>query len=596
MRTSSLTKYLSTLFSVMPGKTVLALVLMVCLGLTEGVSLLMLVPLLQLVGLQVGEGAMGGIARFLTSIFTAVGIQPTLIAVLGVYILIVCIHGLLYRWQTTANISLEYEFVSSLRKRLYKAIAGTNWLFFSRARSSDFTNVLTFEMERISGATYSLLNLLATTIVTMVYVLFALRLSPLMTVLVFACGAGLMLFLRGKTQISYKAGEDLSKAMASLYAAITEHLGGMKTAKSYGAEGRHAEVFGKLTEEVRHQYVHAVRNQAEVRYWFSTGSVLVLSFILYISIEIVAVPAAEILLLLYLYARIMPKFASLQESYQGFLNLFPSFSSITETQARCEDAAEPEAVSAEKIEFQNSIRFDQVSFGYDKQNGTQVISNLDLTIKAGETTAIVGPSGVGKTTVADLVMGLIVPDQGRVLVDGKPLNPGRVTYWREKIGYVAQDTFLFHDTIRANLLWANPGATEEEINQSLKLAAAGEFVSRLPKELDTIIGDRGVLVSGGEKQRLALARALLRKPSLLILDEATSSLDSENEKRIQEAIEKLHGRMTILVITHRLSTIHEADIIHVLEEGRLVESGTWDELIEKETGRFRELCLAQGIE
>jgi ATP-binding cassette subfamily C protein len=416
-----------------------------------------------------------------------------------------------------------------------------------------------------------------------------------MTVMVFACGAGLVWFLRGKTRISYKAGEGLSKAMTSLYAAITEHLGGMKTAKSYGAEGRHAEVFGKLTEEVLEQYVHAVRNQAEVRYWFSTGSVLVLSFILYMSIEIMTIPTAEMLLLLYLYARIMPKFSSLQENYQAFLNLFPSFSSITETQARCENAAEPKAKSAERIDFRNSIRFDQVWFGYDKQNGTPVITGLNLTLRTGETTAIVGPSGVGKTTVADLVMGLIVPDRGRVLVDGIPLSPERVTGWREKIGYVAQDTFLFHDTIRANLLWANPGATEEEIIQSLELAAAEEFVSRLPRKLDTVIGDRGVLVSGGEKQRLALARALLRKPSLLILDEATSSLDSENEKRIQHAIERLHGHMTILVITHRLSTIREADIIHVLDEGHLVESGTWNELTGRKAGRFRELCVAQGI-
>jgi ATP-binding cassette subfamily C protein len=175
------------------------------------------------------------------------------------------------------------------------------------------------------------------------------------------------------------------------------------------------------------------------------------------------------------------------------------------------------------------------------------------------------------------------------------LNPERIKAWREQIGYVPQDTFLFHDTLRSNFLWAKPDAKEEEIKQALRFAAAEEFVSGLPRGLETILGDRGVLVSGGERQRLALARALLRKPSLLILDEATSSLDSENEKRIQNAIEKLHGQMTILVISHRLSTIRGADIIHVVEEGRLVESGTWDELIAKDNGRFRELCRAQGI-
>jgi ATP-binding cassette subfamily C protein len=193
-------------------------------------------------------------------------------------------------------------------------------------------------------------------------------------------------------------------------------------------------------------------------------------------------------------------------------------------------------------------------------------------------------------------MGLIAPKEGNILIDRKNFGPEGIRAWREQLGYVPQDTFLFNDTVKANLLWAKPDANEEEINQSLRFAAAEEFVHGLPKGVDTILGERGVLISGGERQRLALARALLRKPSLLILDEATSSLDSENEKRIQNAIERLHGQMTILIISHRLSTIRGADIIHVIEEGRLIESGTWDDLISKDNGRFLELCKAQGLE
>jgi ATP-binding cassette, subfamily C, bacterial len=161
---------------------------------------------------------------------------------------------------------------------------------------------------------------------------------------------------------------------------------------------------------------------------------------------------------------------------------------------------------------------------------------------------------------------------------------------------VPQDTFLFHDTVRENLLWARPDAGDGEIRQALRLAAAEDFVSRLPEGMNTVLGDRGVRLSGGERQRLALARALLRKPSLLILDEATSNLDSENERRIQEAIEELHGSMTILIITHRLFTTRSADDIYVLEEGRLVESGDIDTLVTRKQGRFLELCKAQSID
>ena len=265
-----------------------------------------------------------------------------------------------------------------------------------------------------------------------------------------------------------------------------------------------------------------------------------------------------------------------------------------ELQKRCEEAAETRTQRYEKIDIGNGIKFNKVSFSY--AGNSPVIKDLDITIRAGKTTAIVGPSGAGKTTIADLLMGLIVPCEGNILIDGREFDPERIRVWRLQIGYVPQDTFLFNDTLRANLLWAKPDAKEEEIKQALRFAAAEEFVSGLPRRLDTILGDRGVLVSGGERQRIALARALLRKPSLLILDEATSSLDSENEKRIQTAIEKLHGQMTILVISHRLSTIHGADVIHVIEDGLLVESGTWDELVSKDNGRFQALCRAQGIE
>ena len=586
--------YLITLIHIMAWKATLALGLMICLSLTEGISLLMLVPLLQLVGLDVQQGALGRIAEFVSSIFSTIGIRPTLIAVLCVYVFIVMIHSLLRRWETSVSLTLEYEFVVRLREKLYRAIANTNWLFFARNRVSGFTHALTIEMERIGAATYYILNLLATGIVAAVYILFTLKLSAMMTGLVFLCGIGLMFLLKKKTKVAYETGEGLSEAMSGLYNAISEHLNGMKTAKSYGVEEHHIKIFKRLAEQVRHKYTYAVQNQAEVNYWFSIGSVIILSLILYVSIQILSIPTAGVLLLLFLFARVMPKLSSIQQNFQSSINMLPSFSRVMEMQKRCEEAVETETERFVKIDIGNGIKFNKVSFSYD--GSFPVIKDLDITIRAGKTTAIVGPSGAGKTTIADLVMGLIVPNQGCILIDEKELNPERMRSWRDQIGYVPQDTFLFHDTLRANLLWAAPDATEADLNKSLRYAAAEEFVSALPKGLDTILGDRGVLVSGGERQRIALARALLRKPFLLILDEATSSLDSENEKRIQNAIEKLHGQITILVISHRLSTIRGADVIHVIEEGQLVESGTWDELIAKENGRFKALCQAQGID
>jgi len=343
-------------------------------------------------------------------------------------------------------------------------------------------------------------------------------------------------------------------------------------------------------------YIDAFRYGAEAQCWLNIGLVLVLSLIVYVSIKVLATPASQLLLLLYLFAMITRMLSRLQTRYHEFVTESPAFTTVTEMQARCEAAAEPEPARSESIELREAMRLEGVSFSYQDSGEPLVISDLDLTIQAGKTTAIVGPSGAGKSTIADLVMGLIRPDEGRVLVDERPLRAEQKRAWRSKIAYVPQDTFLFHDTVRNNLLWARPDARDGEIREALRLAAAEDFVSRLPEGMETVLGDRGVRLSGGERQRLALARALLRKPSLLILDEATSSLDSENERRIQGAIEELHGSMTIMIITHRLFTTRSADLIYVLEQGRLVESGDIDTLIARKQGRFIELCKAQSID
>jgi ATP-binding cassette subfamily C protein len=223
-----------------------------------------------------------------------------------------------------------------------------------------------------------------------------------------------------------------------------------------------------------------------------------------------------------------------------------------------------------------------------------VVEDVSLEIRAGATVAIVGPSGAGKTTVADLVLGLLAPTRGRLVVDDVPVAPDQIAAWRAGLGYVPQDGVLFHDTIRANLLWGAGGASDRDLQRALESSAAWSFVTALPAGLDTVVGDRGVLLSGGERQRLVLARALVRQPHLLILDEATSSLDSENERLIERAIDELHGRMAILLITHRLSTVRRADVIYVLERGQIVESGQWDDLLARR-GRFHALCEAQGL-
>lgn len=586
--------YTVTLLRITSWKTPLALVLMLCMTLAQGAQLLLLVPLMQVVGLDVEQGSVGWVAKFVSSVFAAAGLRPTLVTVLVAFGLITSLLALLMRWQTTSNFKLQQDFVLCLRRRLYWAIANTDWLTFSRIRSSDFTHVLTTELDRVGGATYFLLGFVANIILVTAYILLALQLSLTMTAVVFAAGIVLVVLLRKKVQVARWTGEDVTFATKGLYSASIEHLDGMKTTKSYGAEERNFRLFSALADRVAQMQLKGILNSAETTFWFKVGSVVILSAILYFSFEILELSAAGFLLLLFLFNRMIPLFNSIQLNYQKYLNALPAFERVMEIQTRCEAAAESKGHFSGELDLRHEIWLERLSFSYGPKEKALAISDLDLTIEAGKTTAIVGPSGAGKSTIADLVIGLIQPDQGRVLVDERPLSLECLKTWRDQIGYVAQETFLFNDTVRANLLWARPEAGEEKLWWALKLAAADRFVSELSEGLETVLGDRGVRLSGGERQRIALARALLREPSLLILDEATSALDSENERRIQGAVEDLHGHMTILVITHRLSTIRRADIIHVLEGGRLVESGSWKTLHTK-NGRFKALAEAQSI-
>ena len=586
--------FIATLLGEMSWRVVLVLALMLFVALIEGIGLILLIPLLGLTGIDVQQGAVGAIDNFVASSFNAVGLRPTLVSVLAVYVSITIAHSLLQRWQTVSSASLENEFVNRLRQRLYKAITNANWLYLSRSKASHFTHALTSELDRVDLATYSLLAIAVNSVVASVYIILALRLSVTMTVLVFACGATLLLLLKGQMRKARLSGEALSAATGEMHSAATEHFGGIKVVKAYNAERRNIAIFSELTGRVARIYVASTRDHANMKLWFDVGAVLVLALILYVSIGVASIPVAGVLVLLFLFTRIMPealndpaelsalrsRAASVRRRHGGGIAL-PG--GVRPCAYRCGAGAVPAI-----------YKFEQVDFEYEP--GGFRLQGLDLTIPFGDMTAIVGQSGAGKSTVADLVMGLVAPTRGRLLINDLPLEGKLIRSWRDQIGYVAQDTFLFHDSVRANLLWAQPEATEEEMWRALRLASADGFVKALPRRLETVLGDRGVRLSGGERQRIALARALLRKPQLLILDEATSALDSENEKRILSAIEELHGRLTILVIAHRLSTIRRADHIYLIERGCLIEHGDWSSLIAKEGSRFQAFYKAQSLE
>ncbi|HET6232677.1 MAG TPA: ABC transporter ATP-binding protein [Longimicrobiaceae bacterium] len=583
-----------TLWKLMPRRIAAAVGLSALLGATEGAGVLVLIPLLSVAGIPVAQGSVGRMSAAVSNAITGVGIHLTLGGVLLAYVAVVAVQAVAQRAQLIVTYDVEKRAALAMRTRLYAAIAEARWPFLARTRASDLVHALTVETDRVGTAAAQLLLFFAQMLAGAAYLAVALRISPAVTVVALACGGVLLAFQRGPRRAARMAGQGLSRAHGELFAAATEHLQGMKVVKSYGAEQRNVRIFGALAEGARQMHGRTIRAYADARAGFTLGSVVLLGGVLYLAVEVLGVPAAVAVLLIFVFSRLVPRLLAMQQVYQQIVHELPAFAAVRALTARCEAEREMTVAEGGPLPLERGIRFEHVSFAYDEDR--PVISGLDVTVQARRTTAFVGPSGAGKTTVADLVMGLVAPTAGRVVLDGAALDEGAVRRWREGIGYVAQDTVLFHDTVRANLLWARPDATEDELRDVLRAASAEEFVDALAEGLDTVIGDRGVRLSGGERQRLALARALLRRPSLLILDEATSALDTDNERRILRAIAELHGRTTILVITHRLSTVRDADAIHVLEAGRLVESGDWTTLTADENGRFRRMWASQEEE
>ena len=238
------------------------------------------------------------------------------------------------------------------------------------------------------------------------------------------------------------------------------------------------------------------------------------------------------------------------------------------------------------------LTFENVSFSYE--GDMPVLENISFQVGAGQMIALVGPTGVGKTTISALIARFYDADSGRITMDGINIKDITLESLRNQLSLVLQDVFLFNGTIAENIAYGCDGTTREEIEKAAKAACIGEYIDSLPQKYDTVIGERGVRLSGGQKQRISIARAILRNSPILILDEATSSVDTETEREIQNAINKIAGTRTLIVIAHRLSTIKRADKIIVIENGKIAEQGKHDELINKQ-GVYARLCSVQGL-
>ncbi|MEN8213111.1 MAG: ABC transporter ATP-binding protein [Pseudomonadota bacterium] len=555
-------------------------ILLLLSTLLQGFSLLMLIPLLGLAGLGDASGSMDSISSTLKGILDSLDVSFSLVSVLAVFLLLASAEAIFTHYRTIALNNLRLDFVNHLRNSLYQKIGRASWQFHSRNHSSESMHLLDNAVNKIGSGTFFVLQIFVLIFQAGVFLFVASKLSPGMTLIMLVTAILLYLLVMPLNKRVFSHGREATSTHQTLYRNMVDYFSGLKLAKSYNRTEQHIGEFATTGKQLLHNQKAVTAASSSAQMWLRIITITLLCIFVYVALTMMHMRSERLLLLIVLVNRLYGVFSSGQNYWQSLLQMLPSYEIYLQAEQRfVRHGEQQQTLLAALPPPASHIRLEDLSFQYQEQTERPTLSNISLTIPAQKTTAIIGSSGAGKSTLTDILMGLLIADKGRITIDERELTPDLLSAWRRHIAYVPQEVYLFDGSIRSNLQWVSDQTLDDEsLWTALDAASAGEFVRRLPDQLDTQVGERGVKLSGGERQRIALARALSCKPDLLILDEATSALDSDNERRIRKALTQLHGSMTIIIIAHRLSTIEHADHVIVMEDGRVRESGSWEEI------------------
>jgi subfamily B ATP-binding cassette protein MsbA len=556
-------------------------------ALFDGVTVVLLIPFLKLLfgtaaGLSEGatrlEGFVSGILEPVLAGKSATAAAATLMAILMAALIgksaFTYVHA-------QANVRIQESVVRDLRRQLFDRLLIVDLGFFQQTRVGQLLAVILADADQVKTAvSAALASLLQNAAIVVTSLIILLSLSARLTLLTLATAPLLLFGVQLLVRRLRRHAAERAEERGHMSAVATERLAAMKLIRSSGTAESESQGFGELVDRYRKR---VIRTQ---RFATLTGPVT----------EVFA----GLVLVLVIWAATVPAIAGTRlgpEAIIAFLlaalKVMSPLKSLTQFPTQWAQAA----ASADRVfrvldlppvevdrpgegvaRFEHGITFDRVSFRYEPE-GELILDDVSFEVPKGQVVALVGPSGAGKTTLVELLPRFWEPTSGAVRLDGLRLAELTRGSIRALMAVVGQDTILLNDTVHANIAYGMPGATRPEVERAAQAANATEFVSRLPRQFDTMLGERGARLSGGQRQRIAIARALLRDAPILILDEATSALDTESERLVQQAIDRLMCDRTVLVIAHRLATVRHADQILVLDGGRVTERGTHDALL-----------------
>lgn len=586
--------YFNFYYRVVGGRLLVFLLLSIIISILDGMGLAMFIPLLQAVGSKPDPANRHplGQLHYITDFIQYLGFDLTVSIVLLALIILFIFKGALKYVQLTFYARLRHTFIRKVRYHLVDRLQGLSYTGFLKLDAGNIQNTLTGEVGRLFTTMAFYFNAAQSFVMLTTYMFLAVLANYQFALLV-AVGGALSNLIYKRIYVKTKqASIQLSKRASefnSFGVQVIHYFKYLKSTNTFTAYASKLKNVINQTENLNQRigYMNAIT--ASVK---EPIIIIIVSLVIMFQLNVMGTNLNTIILSLLLFYRALSFLVTIQNQWQGFIENIGGMNAVALMSKEMSELQENYG-NREFKTVETSLSLKNVDFYYQD---TRVLNGLNLQIPDKSTVALIGESGSGKTTVANMIAGLIEPKSGEISIDDIPLQDFDLSKYRSKIGYISQESVIFNDTIFNNItFWAEPTpANIKRFNEILAISSLEEFVRTQPKQELTKLGDNGILISGGQKQRISIARELYKDTQILIFDEATSALDSETEKMIQENIERLHGYYTMIIIAHRLSTIKDADIIYLLEKGKVSASGSFAEMIETST-RFKKMVSLQGF-
>ena len=557
----------------------------------EGIGLSFLLPIIELARDPAAAESADGILGVFVTAYDTVGLPLTLeTVVVGVAVVMTLRYtsSFLVHWLRAA---LRTDYVRELQTVSFEKALGAEISYFDQQGSDEILNAIVTQSDYAGSVIQRIIKFVEQGLLSLMYLSVALYLAPGLTVAA-AIVLGLITYvLRTVLESGYDIGSRVAEANEQLQTAAQSGTQGIRDVKLFGMTGELFSDFRGAANQVAGSQIKLRRNEAALDNVYQLLTAVTVFLLIYAALAIASMSLAALGVFLFAMFRLAPRVSTLNNlMYQiesDLPHLVRTQSFLDELDARRESTGG----SAEVPNTVDTVIFEDVDFAYD--TGERIFESLSFSVDRGEFVAFVGPSGAGKSTVVSLLTRMYEPDGGQILADGRPIAEMEIDDWRERVSVVRQHPYIFNDSLRANVNVADRQASQAEIERVCEIAQVTEFLDDLPNGYETQLGDDGIRLSGGQKQRVALARALLKEADFLVLDEATSDLDSNIEETVHQAIEAMDRDYAMLVIAHRLSTVVNADRIYAVEDGERSETGTHTELVQRD-GTYADLYATQG--